>query len=247
MLYFPYALILCGFSARSAAVVGALASTTDLIHLDCSRGRLPKLDDWPKGPTAQQPLMVLSGVHCPTHVEAIAELLQMHAIDFATVDVNPTRPRGAIPAHTGLECDCRAVLQPPAAALYRRSPALVRHAVRTALRLIPSAGVQLEVPVGQVTFVVPRLSPGLAEATLLLAEMKHLGNTYCRLFNDDLPRTCSLCGRSTAVGLPCFNCGQEVEVRAQTLLPTETGYLAVGADAHDEITLQLSGATAPER
>lgn len=246
MLYFPFALILCGPSRRSSAVLGALASATDLRHLDCSRGRLPEVDDWPDLSPMQRPLMVLSGVHRPDHLKALGEHLHLRAIDFATVNVAAARPRGAPAEDPTLECDFIAVLHPQDGLLYRRSPALVRHALRTAHRLVPSAAVQLEVPVGQVSFVVPRLSSSDKDAALWLSETQQLGKTFCRLFNDDLPRTCSRCGRSTAVGLPCFNCGQEVEVRAQTLLPTELGYLAVGADAHDEITLHLTCGTSPE-
>lgn len=240
MLYFPFALILCGPSSRSSAVVGALASATDLRHLDCSRGRLPEVDDWPDLPPMQRPLMVLSSVQGQDHLKALDEHLRLRAIDFATVKVTPAKARRTTSEQSIMECDFEAVPQPHEGLLYRRSPALVRHTLRTAHRLVPSAAVQLEVPVGEVTFVVPRLSSTKEEAELWLSETKHLGNTFCRLFNADLPRTCSRCGRDTAVGLPCFNCGQEVEVRAQTLLPTETGYLAVSADAHDEITLRLN-------
>lgn len=234
MSTFTFALLLCGSPKSTAAPLGALASTTDLYSLDCPTVRLPDLERLPLLPANQHPLLVLSTVRNHTHLTYLEDLLAHDGIDSVTVWAEPHLPTDlTAPFHPSeLQFTTHLPQSTPSSAPHRLDPQRLIQAVRTAGRLRASKCVHIEVPLGELTLVVP--SPAQkTDADTSLAEAKALGALYCRHYNEEIPRECSRCGTPGALDQACLACGQSPRLRSQVLHADEQGYYAAdfGSDS----------------
>lgn len=241
----PFALILCGGPVHTSLVLGALASSTDLVHLPCSRNQLPDLTLLSASALERSPLLVLSGVRSCVYLTHLSSELLEQGIECASAWVESRLPRSLDAGFHPFDLDYFVRLEGPAKELHRISPLLAAHMLHSASEIGLNATYRVELPIGEVVLSTPTLEQLSPEADCL-AEAKQAGQRYCQAFNRALPSTCSRCGKAVARGLPCFSCGMEPTLRRQTLLPDEHGYLAVGTDAHDQLTARILCATPDE-
>lgn len=227
MLYHPFALLLCASPQRTAAAVRALSAVTNLVHVDCSRRHTPALDWLEALPPRNRSLLIISGAHSPPLLLRIAAHLDDHAIDYATVGVSDIRPLDFGEEFPLGTYDLLGVIHTPRATPRLRSPTLTTHTLRTASRLVPPRGIQIEMPLRSLRFIRP---PGSVEATrrdTLRDEALSLGSLYCKHFNRDLPDTCAFCETELkSPHGPCPACGTWPDVPPQRLRPHQGGGIA---------------------
>jgi len=185
----PIALILCGDPASTSLVLGALASSTDILHLACPRKALPDLTSLSASTLQRCPVVVLSGVRTNVYLTYLTDALLELEIACASVWVESRPPQSVCASFHPFDLDLLTRIDALSPTPKRLCPSYVAHTLHCTIDLGINEALRIELPLGELTLTTPEFSLA-AEHVDCLAEAKAAGERYCQAFNRSLPTAC---------------------------------------------------------